>query len=128
MLVTLGAKEQKLIDAELTNFPVHIRQGQPVIEIAKRFIVSESIDDVRAEWNPIMTPEECARYLSISKVSLYRLVKGRAIPVSPLSLSKRREGQRFQMRFKRDVIDAWVKKKTIKDVSTAYDELTKEKC
>jgi excisionase family DNA binding protein len=49
-----------------------------------------------------MTTDEVAEYLRISRVSVYRLVKDKKIPVS-------RIGQ--QLRFRKDVIDDWLSKK-----------------
>ena len=50
----------------------------------------------------LMTTEEVAKYLRISKASVYRMVKGKQIPVSKIGR---------QLRFRKDVIDDWLSKK-----------------
>jgi excisionase family DNA binding protein len=49
-----------------------------------------------------MTTDEVAKYLRISKASVYRLVRNKEIPVSKI-------GQ--QLRFRKDVVDNWLSKK-----------------
>ena len=53
-----------------------------------------------------MTIDEVAKYLRISKASVYRLVKGKQIPVSKIGR---------QLRFRKDVIDNWLSKKENKN-------------
>lgn len=50
----------------------------------------------------LMTTEEVAKYLRLSRSSIYRMVKDKEIPVSKL-------GQ--QLRFRKDVIDNWLTQK-----------------
>ena len=50
----------------------------------------------------VMTTDEVAKYLRISKASLYRLVKNGEIPVSKIGR---------QLRFRKDVVDDWMTKK-----------------
>jgi len=50
----------------------------------------------------LMTTDEVAKYLRISKASVYRLVRNKEIPVSKI-------GQ--QLRFRKDVVDNWLSKK-----------------
>ncbi len=50
----------------------------------------------------LMTADEVARYLRISRASVYRLVRNKEIPVSKI-------GQ--QLRFRKDVVDNWLSKK-----------------
>ena len=54
----------------------------------------------------LMTIEEVAKYLRISKASVYRLVRGKQIPVSRIGR---------QLRFRKDVIDNWLSKKENKN-------------
>ncbi|RJP56022.1 MAG: DNA-binding protein [Deltaproteobacteria bacterium] len=49
-----------------------------------------------------MTTDEVARYLRVSKASIYRLVKDREIPVSKIGR---------HLRFRKDVIDEWLLEK-----------------
>ena len=50
----------------------------------------------------LMTVNELAEYLRISRASVYRLVRSRQIPVSNVGR---------QLRFRRDSIDTWLKGK-----------------
>jgi excisionase family DNA binding protein len=50
----------------------------------------------------LMTSEEAAKYLRISKASLYRLAKNGEIPVSKVGR---------QYRFRKDIVDEWLSKK-----------------
>jgi len=56
--------------------------------------------DYEANKKPrLMTTEEVSRYLRISRVSVYRLVKQQKIPVSRIGK---------HLRFRKDVIDEWL--------------------
>lgn len=50
----------------------------------------------------LMTTGEVAKYLRLSRSSIYRMVKDKEIPVSKL-------GQ--QLRFRKDIIDNWLTQK-----------------
>ncbi len=50
----------------------------------------------------MMTTAEVAKYLRVSRVTIYRLVKQGKIPVSRISK---------HLRFRRDVIDRWLSEK-----------------
>jgi excisionase family DNA binding protein len=49
----------------------------------------------------LMTPDELAEYLRISKASVYRLVRQKQIPVSKVGR---------QLRFRKDTVDVWLSK------------------
>jgi len=53
----------------------------------------------RKERREIMTPQEAAKYLGFHLVTIYRLLKKRAIPATKIGR---------QWRFKKDVLDAWL--------------------
>ena len=53
----------------------------------------------------LMTTDEVAKYLRLSKASIYRLVKSKQIPVSRIGR---------QLRFRKDVIDKWLAAKESK--------------
>ena len=55
----------------------------------------------------LMTADEVARYLRISKASIYRLVKDKKIPVSSIGR---------QLRFRKDSIDRWLSKKESENI------------
>lgn len=50
----------------------------------------------------MMTTSEVAKYLRVSRATVYRLVKQRKIPVSRISK---------HLRFRKDVIDRWLSEK-----------------
>ena len=50
----------------------------------------------------MMTTAEVAKYLRVSRATVYRLVKQRKIPVSRIAK---------HLRFRRDVIDRWLSEK-----------------
>jgi len=50
----------------------------------------------------MMTTGEVAKYLRVSRATVYRLVKQRKIPVSRISK---------HLRFRRDIIDHWLSEK-----------------
>ncbi len=50
----------------------------------------------------MMTTGEVAKYLRVSRATVYRLVKQRKIPVSRISK---------HLRFRRDIIDRWLSEK-----------------
>ena len=54
---------------------------------------------------PLITLQEAAKYLQISNMTLYRLAKKKQIPAI-------RVGGRW--RFKKEMIDAWMKKGSLK--------------
>ena len=53
----------------------------------------------RPERTQIMTPKEAAKYLGFHLVTVYRLLKKRAIPATKIG---------GQWRFKKDILDAWL--------------------
>ena len=57
---------------------------------------------LKEQKSGLMTTDEVAEYLRISRASVYRLVKGKSIPVSRIGR---------QLRFRRDALDSWLSKK-----------------
>ena len=53
----------------------------------------------RRERTQIMTPKEAAKYLGFHLVTIYRLLKKKAIPAVKIG---------GQWRFKKDVLDTWL--------------------
>lgn len=65
-----------------------------------------------------LTCVQAARYLSLSKWSLYRLVAQRKVPFIPLSPSHPERGDinRPTIRFDVKALDRWMESKTVKSV------------
>jgi len=75
-----------------------------------------------------MTLDEFCQYISFSRTSIRRWLRARRIPFIALALPKTdgRPRKRLQIRFDRDAIDRWIRRMAVKDVDTAYAELSKE--
>ncbi len=61
----------------------------------------------------IMTTGEIAKYLRVSRATVYRLVKRGKIPVSRISK---------HLRFRRDVIDRWLSEKEAMNYPAKKDD------
>ena len=76
--------------------------------------------------NPIraryLTPKQAASYLGLSVFSVYRMVERRAISFVPLYPSGRSGTARPSVRFDIEVLDAWMKKQTVRSAAEHVDE------
>ena len=87
------------------------RYGQPeLMEIGHRYL----------------SPKQAAQYLGVSVFSIYRLIERRAIPFIPLHPSRSRADpmSRASVRFDLHVLDAWMRKQTVKSQAEHVDERT----
>ena len=73
-----------------------------------------------------ISPKQAAAYLRLSVFSIYRLVERRSIPYIPLNPSGRigQPTRRASVRFDVEVLDAWMKRQTVKSCADYVDERT----
>jgi predicted DNA-binding transcriptional regulator AlpA len=73
-----------------------------------------------------LTPKQAAHYLGLSVFSIYRLIERRAVPFVPLfpSGAAKQSSRRASVRIDIQMLDAWMKKQTVKPLTQYVDERT----